>query len=251
IADQALKVHPLAIWTETRLGITTTDANPAWHRARPRTLDEAARELAAEAGRDEEVCKDALRRLLLVSSLPEADRTGDDSGSHRSFFAFKLHQFISGAGHAFATLEPPGVRKVTVEGQQFLPGDPEKRLYPVHFCRECGHEYHPVRFVSEDGERKFLARDIDDAAPAKSDDESEGEDEESSDREVFGFITLHARDAEFTFADREEDYPETWLEFDAAGNPRIKSHYRAARARQVTVAPNGHVGSRVTAGCLH
>lgn len=244
ITDDALKSHPLAIWTETRLGITTTDANPAWHRARPRTLDEAARELAAEAGRDEQACKDALRTLLLVSSLPEADRTGNESASHRSFFAFKLHQFISGAGHAFATFEPPGKRSVTVEGQQYLPGDPDKRLYPVHFCRECGHEYHPVRLVSEDGERKFLARDIDDAAPTKSDDdEPQGEDEESPDREVFGFITLHARDAEFTFGDREEDYPETWLDFDAAGNARIKSHYRAARAREVIIAPNGKVGS--------
>src|SRR5690606_27996743 len=70
-----------------------------------------------------------------------------------------------------------------------------------------------------------------------------GEDEGSPDREVFGFITLHARDAEFTFADREDDYPETWLDFDAANNPRIKSHYRAARAREVIVAPNGKVGS--------
>jgi superfamily II DNA/RNA helicase len=244
ITDEALRNHPLAIWTETRLGITTTDTNPAWHRARPRTLDEAARELAAEAGRAEHSCKDALRTLLLVSSLPEADRTGNESASQRGFFAFKLHQFISGAGHAFATLEPPGKRTVTVEGQQYLPGDPEKRLYPIHFCRECGHEYHPVRLVSVDGKREFLPRDIDDAAPAKSDDdEREGEDEESPDHEVFGFITLHARDADFTFTDREEDYPETWLDFDAAGNPRIKSHYRSARAREFIVAPNGKVGS--------
>jgi Lhr-like helicase len=244
ISDEALRNHPLAIWTETRLGITTTDANPAWHRARPRTLDEAARELAEEAARDEEACRAALRTLLLVSSLPERERTGNPAGSHRSFFAFKLHQFISGAGHAFATLEPAGKRTVTVEGQQYLPGDPEKRLYPVHFCRECGHEYHPVRFVSDSGERVFLARDIDDAAPAKTDDEElESDEDESPDREVFGFVSLHARDADFTFADRDEDYPETWLDFDAAGNPRIKSHYRRARAREVMVAPNGKVGS--------
>jgi len=244
ITDDELSKHPLAIWVETRLGITTTDANPAWHRARPRTLDEAARELAAESGRDERACNDALRKLLLVSSLPETDRTSDASASHRSFFAFKLHQFISGAGHAFATFEPPGKRSVTVEGQQFLPGDPDKRLYPVHFCRECGHEYHPVRFVSEDGERRFLARDIDDAAPLKSEnDELAGEDDESPDREVFGFLTLHAHDAEFTFADRDEDYPENWLDTDAAGNPRMKSHYRAARAREVVVAPSGKVGA--------
>ena len=38
------------------------------------------------------------------------------------------------------TLEPAGKRTVTVDGQQFLPNQPEKRLYPVHFCRECGHD---------------------------------------------------------------------------------------------------------------
>ncbi|WP_433704187.1 DEAD/DEAH box helicase [Paraburkholderia sacchari] len=242
ITDDALRSHSLAIWTETRLGITTTDANPAWHRARPRTLDEAARELAAEAERDEQACKDALRTLLFLSSLPERDRTGNEAASHRSFFAFKLHQFVSGAGHAFATLELPGKRAVTVEGQQYLPGDPDKRLYATHFCRDCGHEYHPVRFVSDDGERKFLARDIDDAPPAKSDDEPGGEDS-SADHELFGFLTLDARDPEFTFSDRDEDYPEAWLDFDAAGIPRIKSHYRRARVREVFVTPDGKVGA--------
>jgi ATP-dependent helicase YprA (DUF1998 family) len=242
ISDEALSRHPLAIWVETRLGITTTEANPAWHRARPRTLDEAAEELSADAGREKRACAAALRELLLVSARPERDRTSKEDASPRSFFAFKLHQFISGAGHAFATLEPPGRRTVTVEGQQYLPGDPEKRLYPVHFCRECGHEYHPVRLVSVAGERRFLARDIDDAVPAG---ETEGErtEDEAPDREIFGFLTLHARDADFTFADRDEHYPETWLDFDASDNPRLKSHYRAARVQDVSVTPNGSVGS--------
>lgn len=241
ITDAALKTHPLAIWTETRLGITTSEANPAWHRARPRTLDEAARTLATESGRDEAACRAALRSLLLISSLPEHDRTG--SGSTRSFFAFKLHQFISGAGHAFSTLELPGKRSVTVEGQQFLPGSPEKRLYPLHFCRECGHEYHPVRLAANEDGPIFLARDIDDAAPEKDDDEADGDDGDGSSREQFGFLTLHGRDVDFTFSDREDNYPETWLEFDAAGNPRIKSHYRSSRAKEVAVSPDGRMGS--------
>lgn len=245
ISDEALRTHPLAIWTETRLGITTTEANPAWHRARPRTLDEAARELAAESGRNAAACRSALRGLLLISSLPERERVGKEPASAKSFFAFKLHQFISGAGHAFSTFEAPGSRTITVEGQQYLPGNPEKRLYPVHFCRECGHEYHPVRLAAvEDGGRIFLARDIDDAAPDKSDDDDgDGDDADGADREEFGFLTLHGRDSEFTFADKEENYPETWLDFDAAGNTRIKSHYRSHRAREVTVSPDGRLGA--------
>jgi superfamily II DNA/RNA helicase len=244
ISDSHLRVHPLAIWIETRLGISWSEIDQQWIRARPLSLDEASRLLSEDSGRSEAACSNALRELLLQSSLSERDRTVNDQASNLSFFAFKLHQFISGAGHAFATLESPGKRTVTVEGQQFLPGAPEKRLYPVHFCRECGHEYHPVRFVLESGERRFHARDIDDAAPITADDEEPGTDaEDSPDGEIFGFLTLHALDTDFAFDDHDEDYPETWLEFNAAGKPRLKTHYRGGRAREVKVGADGKAGS--------
>ena len=239
LSDAELRTHPLAVWIETRLGIRFSEVDQRWVRALPQTLDEAARALAADAGRSEDACREALRALLLQSSLSEQDRTGDPGASTRSFFAFKLHQFISGAGHAWATLERPGQRTVTVDGQQFLPGAPDKRLYPVHFCRECGHEYHPVRLVSEDGVRRFLARDIDDALPTREDDEPQAD----PDGEVPGFLTLHATDSGFEFSDEDGDYPEAWLDYDANGTPRLRPYYRNARAQAVLVEPSGKVGS--------
>src|SRR5690606_24626316 len=149
-----LRENALAIWMETKLGITWSDPDQRWVRARPLTMTEAVASLSESAGRPEDACRQALRDLLLTSSVPERERTGNPEANRRSFFAFKLHQFISGAGHAYATLEAPGKRRVTVEGQQYLPGDPDVRLYPVHFCRDCGQEYHPVRLVVEDGTRK-------------------------------------------------------------------------------------------------
>lgn len=249
LRDVDLRNHPLAIWIETQLGVTWSQLDQRWVRARPLTVDEAARALAQDAGRSEEACRDALRALLLESSLPEQERLGAEDGSRKSFFAFKLHQFISGAGHAFATLEPAGLRTVTIDGQKFLPGAPDKRLYPVHFCRECGHEYHPVRFVREE-ERVFLPRDIDDAPLPKIDDEAEPEDDGTQDDDEFGFLTLHPDDAEFKFSDRDEDYPENWLEFDAAGNARLKKHYRSARAREISVKSDGKSGSGAKAWFL-
>ena len=244
MTDAELREHPLAIWIETRLGISWSATDQRWIRARPRTVDEASGALGRDAQRDEGDCRRVIRDLLLQSSLPESDRTRAGGASSRSFFAFKLHQFISGAGHAFATIEPPGQRVVTVEGQQFLPSAPDKRLYPVHFCRECGHEYHPVRLVSAGGSQTFLSRDIDDASErTEKDDAADVGDDDLDGDEVVGFVTLHAGDDEFTFADRDEDYPETWLDHDAAGRPRLKSHYRNARARSVDVAPNGRVGA--------
>jgi hypothetical protein len=252
ITDGALRNHPLAIWIETRLGISWSEIDQRWVRARPLFVSEAVAALAADSGREPDACRRALRDLLLLSTVPEAQRTGDPDAGAESFFAFKLHQFVSGAGHAFATFEAPGDRTVTVDGQQFLPSAPEKRLYAVHFCRDCGHEYHPVRLTTDEAERMFLARDIDDGPPANPDDDAEvaSASEDSADREVFGFLTPHATDAEFAFDDREEDYPETWLDFDAAGRPRLKPHYRAARPRSYRVAPTGKVGSGIRAWFL-
>lgn len=242
ITNAALSKQPLSIWVETRLGVTFSEVDQRWVRARPMTVTEAVKALSAASGRPEAACRTALRDLLLISSVPEKDRTHDEDGSTRSFFAFKLHQFISGAGHAYATLEAAGQRTVTVDGQQFLPSQPEKRLYPVHFCRECGHEYHPVRLVDEGGQRLALPRSIDDAPVTADDDEppSNGSDE----AEQLGFVTIHPEgDANFAFNDRDEDFPETWIEYDARGNARVKPYYRGARPATLHVAPDGCLGS--------
>ena len=246
ITDRELTRHPLAIWVETRLGVTYSNTDQRWERARPMTVTEAVSALAGDSGCSEIDCRTALRNLLLTCSVPEQERTKTEGASERSFFAFKLHQFISGAGHAYATLEPPGQRTVTVDGQQFLPADPDKRLYPVHFCRECGHEYHPVRLVDLDGHRQVLPRSIDDA-PSSTETGKSGENREDE-RERFGFVTLHAAgDADFTFGDRVEDYPENWLEYDTRNNPRLKPYYRDARLTELQVTPQGEIGSGVRA----
>ncbi len=249
ITNSQLAHHPLAAWVETNLGITFSEVDQRWVRARPKTLDEAARQLSSDSGRDETRCTAALRDFLLKSSLPETVRCSDADASTKSFFAFKLHQFISGAGHAFATLEAPGRRKVTVDGQIFDPENPEKRLYPIHFCRDCGQEYHPVRLVSIDGEQRVLARDIEDA-PLNRSDSDEDDPESELDHEEFGFLTLHAKDPGFSFEDGEDDYPESWLEPDPKGNIRLKASYRKSRACELHVAPDGAVGEGLRAWFL-
>ena len=247
ITDVALREHPLAVWVETRLGILFSEGDQRWVRAKPMTVTEAVDRLAAESGRPKAACGTALRDLLLVSSVPEQVRTQESSASEKSFYSFKLHQFISGAGHAYITIEPPGTRTVTADGQQFLPGEEEKRLYAVHFCRECGHEYHPVRLVHQEGQASFLAREIDDAPPAAQDESDGVGQEEEPEGELFGFLTPHPpSDPDFMFDDRAEDYPETWLEFDAGGRARLKRYYRGARARRFAVAPDGRIGSGTT-----
>lgn len=237
--DAQLAAHPLAIWVETNLGVKpASNTDKQWVRAAPTTLTDAASRLSKQSGRPIADCTVALQKLLLLSSTPEHDRIG--SGSERSFFGFKLHQFISGAGIAYSTLEPAGTRVVTVDGQQFLPKAPTKRLYPLYFCRKCGHEYHPVKRVLDHGRWHFHQRSVDDAPPEKPDDEGPTDTKAESNGDEFGFLTLHGS---LAFADKEDDYPETWLDFDAQGSGKLKSTWKKARAVRERVEPTGLIGT--------
>lgn len=233
-----LAKHPLAIWVETNLGMVAPEG--VWVRARPLTLTEAVERLSEQSQRSKEKCKTALLDLLLISNQPEDVRIG--SGSGKPFFAFKLHQFISGAGNAYATLEAIGSRRVTIDPQQFLPGTKDTRLYPTHFCRDCGQEYHPVRKVEIEGRPTFLSRDIEDSAIV-NDDADEAEEGIDEIREQVGFVMLQPIDADFEFNDEVEDYPEHWLEIDNQGEQRLRTTYRHQRPRHHSVEPNGLIGS--------
>lgn len=244
LSDAALAGHPLAIWVETVLGMNSTELNRAWHRAPPLTVTEAGALLAKDADLPADQCERVLRAFLLVAGSPERDRV-PGSTSDRPFFPFKLHQFISGAGHAFATLEAPGTRSVTVEGQQFLPGAAtEKRLYATHFCRHCGQEYHPVRIVTE-GDTVVWARDIDDALPpSESGDGVGNEGNEDISAEKVGFLTIRTPDLDEQFTADLDDYPEAWRA--TTGTKRLKPEYAKAQAHEFKVEPDGRVGTGVT-----
>ena len=91
--------HPVAIWVELTLGLSYEGLKP--RRARPKTLRQASQLLAKASGLDDETCRTYLQAFLL-----RAYNVTDASG--KSLFAFKLHQFISGGGKVYATLEAPG-----------------------------------------------------------------------------------------------------------------------------------------------
>ncbi|MEI2719914.1 MAG: Zn-binding domain-containing protein [Gemmatimonadales bacterium] len=238
-SDAVLAAHPLAIWVENTLGL---DREPASRlvRAKPSTLEEAVARLSDASGATLVECQGALTEFLLLASKPESTRTGREGDKASPFFAFKLHQFLSGAGTVFITLEEAGTRKVELDAQPYLPGAPDKRLYEAHFCRECGHEYHPVRRK----EQSFLPRSIDDG-PLRANADDDDDTTADGEREILGFLTLDpgAADADFRFTGADDDYPEDWLETRANGLRRLKSNYRKYRAEGVHVAPDGETSA--------
>lgn len=222
----------LAIWVETRLGLKHVDHKP--QRASPRSLSAASEILAADSGRPQETCEKALRNSLLSFSLTEKDR-GVADGVDEPLFAFKLHQFISGAGRLYTTLDPSGQRSVTFDGQIFDPEHPEKRLYSAHFCRNCGQEHHPVMRLDDGGIIRFDKREIDDVPLNDEDDVDEPVGQ-------WGFLMPEPVDGPFDFDGDDESYPEAWLEETKAGELRLKATYRKTRAELVSVLPDGACG---------
>lgn len=227
---------PFAIWVETRIGLKNVETKP--ERAKPVSLEEAAQTLAEDCGLSEDLCAQALREALIGYSIPEKDRV-EGSKEHSPLFAFKLHQFVAGAGRLYMTLRAEGERDVTFSGQLFNPNDAQERLYPTHFCRSCGQEFHPVTLRSREGTEIFEKREIDDI-PVEGDEQDDGAD--------WGFLMPEPDDREFSFSGKDEDYPDAWLEERPNGEKRLKPTYRKKRAQQYSVLPDGtaHAGSRQT-----
>jgi len=213
---KAFREHPVSSWVELTLGITKEEDR--WVRAHPQTVKEAGRQLAEDSHLSQEICEKYLQQFLLA-----AYQCRDND--NKPLFAFRLHQFISGANTLYSTLEPSFKRSFDLTGQQFLPGNREKRFFSVHFCRQCGQEYYPVWHFIEDGVANLRPRDIDD----RSHDEDEAD---------FGFFMF---DPDHNWNDTDpENYPENWIE-EHKGDYRIKSSYKKFRPQQKPVKANGHI----------
>ena len=215
---QELARHPLAVWVELTLGLTRNEGK--WRRAQPITLEEASDQLSADSGVEVEAAGQVLADFLLLA-YRTTDKLANAGG--RSLFAFKLHQFISGGSKVHGTLEPEGKRYLTLEGSQYVPGDRSRRLYTLHFCRECGQEYVPVWDEITSGGRVFNPRNI----------EERNHDDEDIKSGYF------MSDTGGIWEDILDRYPETWLEQRQNGDLKLKSNYKKRQPYHVRVNAEG------------
>ena len=149
--SDAFRETPLAAWIESAFGVQTDSGAGRLARRKPRPLagpDGAASELAALTGSDETRCEKILRRCLLRG----AELQIPGSRPPVPVFAFRLHQFFSRGDTVWTTLEAPSVRHIEVAKLGAKPGEPEKRLFPLVFCRHCGAGYYRVALYSGGGE---------------------------------------------------------------------------------------------------
>src|SRR6266536_1950673 len=149
---QSFIQDPLSVGVEDTFGITEQEGNLV--RTRPKSISGergAAIGLSELTDQPVEQCIEAIQQALLAGYTCEPH---PETGT--SPFAFRLHQFISKGDTMYASLEHKPY--LTLQGQQYVPGDRERVLLPLVFCRECGQEYYCVRLKDE----KFIPRELND-----------------------------------------------------------------------------------------
>ncbi len=204
---------PLSAWIESTFGLRVEPATGRLVRTTPRGLtgeDGAARELAGSVSLPEDLCRRAVEQQLLASY-------GDarDPATGFPVFAFRLHQFLSRGDTVYASLEPEAQRYITLQGQQFVPGDRTRALIPLVFCRECGQEYYCVRRRKdpETGGRVFQPREMSDRTEDESDDAA-------------GFLYASGdRPWPTSVEQATERLPDDWLE-ERGGTFRVRPNRR-------------------------
>lgn len=216
----SFRTDPLAIWVELNLGIELP-SQEAPRRAKPIALKDASERLAKDADCAEATAREALQRFLIAAHEVKTPQG-------RPPFAFKLHQFISGPGKVHATIEAKNKRHITLDAQRFAPGRQADAvmLYPTHFCRDCGQEYHPV-WRSEQSGVRFTPREIDDISADDNEDAR------------FGFLCPQSD--EQVYRGGIEDLPEPWLDFGKV-EPSVKSAYKKAVPYSTVIDPQGIEG---------
>lgn len=224
---EAFIADPLSIWIEDTFGLQTETGSGRLKRATPISIegdDGAAQRLHRLTGVPIAQCDAAIRQALLDGykiQQPEVNTP---------VFAFRLHQFISRGDTVFASLDAPDERYITLNGGRFVPGDRQRALFPICFCRECGQEYYSVLHASDrlTNQGVFIPRALRESAV-------------NDDTEA-GYLYYNPENewpADIETAITDERLPEDWLEMGKMGL-RVKSSFRSRLPRSVIVDPLGN-----------
>lgn len=136
--QDALRMHPVALWMEREAAIEERDG--ALVRRRPRSVGALATALAEASGESEPACRAALEAVLLwISTVNAAIQL---SGSRDTVLPFRLHQFISQTGSVYTTLDQGDERFITLEpGIYKADEEKQKPIFPNVFSRSSGHPF--------------------------------------------------------------------------------------------------------------
>jgi ATP-dependent helicase YprA (DUF1998 family) len=229
-----LRRYPLASWIESTFGVQTETTSGRLVRQSPRRVEgdelehrkSAASELAELTGIGADRCADVLRRFLLHGST-----LFPSPASRFPVFAFRLHQFFTRGDTVWATLEPEADRHLEIAKKSAKPGEPEKPLFPLVFCRHCGAAYYRVKQVTDERGKAVLPRE----------DRREDDDDGRGDAYLYvSDATPWPRSEGKELLDRLPDFLK---ETTAHGVERVRPDARSDLPEPIFVDPTGRVTS--------
>jgi len=214
---------PLSSWIESVFGITTESGRLI--RSKPISIsgpNGAAKMLSELIKTPVNRCEDVIEEQLLGSYNCEKNpETGFP------VFAFRLHQFISRGDAVYASIESDSSRYLTLRGQQYVPGDRNRVLLPLVFCRECGQEYYSVRRAQDPETKRYSYRP------------RELSDRITDENSAAGFLYLNDKNPwPEDINEAIELLPDEWLEVHR-GNIRIKRNRLDDLPKAVRVGTDG------------
>lgn len=239
------RLHPLTSWIESTFGVREEDGTHRLIRQVPRRLQgddienqkSAASELAELAGADPGRCATTLRIFLLHGS--KLRRT---ESNRFPIFAFRLHQFFTRGDTVWTTLEPETDRHIEITKKGAKPGEPDKPLFPLVFCRRCGAAYYRVRVDSSDQGRALQPR------------EDRREDDDDGTRDAYLYVSAEAPWPQTDGQDILERLPEFMKEITAQGMERVRPDSRKDIPELVFADAAGRIvpeGEGITAALIH
>jgi superfamily II DNA/RNA helicase/very-short-patch-repair endonuclease len=219
---------PLSSWIESTLGVRPEADGSGLARAQPRAIEGergAAMDLAETCKVPREQAENLLRAQLMAGYQVR-------NVAGRPSFVFRLHQFVSRGDTVYASLEGGPHRFLTLEMQRSDPSDAKKRLFPLVFCRECGHEYYSVR--------RFMhaARHANAYEPRELNDLTRSDDSEPGYLFAPNDGALEWPDGDHAAPSVVERVPEDWTEEGARG-VRVRSGQRKYLPLVVHVGADG------------
>ena len=241
---EAFRQHPLASWIESTFGVTEEPGSKQLVRQVPRRLtgdpiegqDSAAAELARLTEAEPDQCAAVLRRFLLQGSALRRSES-----SRFPIFAFRLHQFFTRGDTVWTTLEPEAVRHLELAKKAAKPGEPDKRLFPMVFCRHCGTAYYRVKVIQDDQGKNLVPRHEDGKSLLPREDRREYDDDGEGDAYVY--LSEQSPWPRGDGAALLERLPDFLKETSAQGVERIRADARGDVPTTIFVEATGRIVS--------
>ncbi|MBK6826621.1 MAG: DEAD/DEAH box helicase [Chitinophagaceae bacterium] len=229
--EQSIKLHPVSIWIEEKNILELK--GDRYFRAKPRTFNEIVTELAAFANME---LNDCMVKFIAYLQALEAFNKTQAFNYLKTYFPFKIHQFINQTGSVYATLEADHIRDIQLDAiSRTSPDKGSKPYYQIIFSRITGTDLYSV--LHDTINNRFAPRPYNRYV---------------DDEEVInaGYLVLQQEKSD-PFWDEQRDMenlPENWIRYDKSGNPQIKREYRNRLPERVFVNEFGNPSETLKPG---